>query len=400
MFFASNTVMKLQLTREKTIEVRMPWEASGQGSSSQGGFQDVVGVALGGHDSRGCPAVRLRRKRGSIQVMAVGFVKPPAGALPNSWEENKVSAAWSLPVAFQAPYAALAISSKQMFVRQTTLDVINAAPVAAAGETQSPGRKKLGVHRASTEKKAEEDTRSKEDIKPFVPVSRDGMRFVTAPFAEETFVLQSGLPEFQVLWLSRLLPEGKRPTAGSIQTAPAAVLSSLFSQPAFVEADGTAAAMFVHQGMICFAGFRGGELVMYRECPGNVGSDVMRELVKSSLGVDENLVDSFLEDSLIDPTPALEPLMRPVLQQLRLSLDFLAQRHEVRPEKVFLMGLPSGATFWDMFAKETIGASFIFPSVFEGLDLMKGCGAEMKPAESQAFLAAYGAARAAMGGER
>ena len=66
------------------------------------------------------------------------------------------------------------------------------------------------------------------------------MRFVTQPLAEAPFVIQSGLPEFQLLWLSHLLPEGRRPTAASIQTLPSALLASLCEQPAFNAVGGTA----------------------------------------------------------------------------------------------------------------------------------------------------------------
>ena len=112
-------------------------------------------------------------------------------------------------------------------------------------------------------------------------------------------------------------------------------------------------------------------------------------------------VDSILEDTLVDPRPALEPLVRPVLQQLQLSLDYLAQRHDVHVDKIFLMGLPSGAAYWSSFAQEVLGVPFIAPSVFEGLTLPKAAGnvlSDLTPATSQVFLMALGAARAAMEG--
>ena len=48
--------MKLQLTKDKTIDVKMPWEKSaGGGSSVRGaGLSDVTGVLLEGGDPRGC----------------------------------------------------------------------------------------------------------------------------------------------------------------------------------------------------------------------------------------------------------------------------------------------------------------------------------------------------------
>ena len=179
------------------------------------------------------------------------------------------------------------------------------------------------------------------------------------------------------------------------------MLAALHEQPEFVSAGGTAVAVFVTRTSVYFAGYRKGALLLFRECPGVAGYEVMRELVKSGLGVTDDLVDSILEDTLIDPRPALEPLVRPVLQQLQLSLDYLAQRHDVHVDKVFLMGLPAGASYWSSFAQEMLGVPFIAPGIFEGLVPPKAADAlpaDLSSPASQVFLMALGAARAAMEG--
>ena len=397
--------MKLQLTKDKTIDVRMPWEKPAAGGGSAGrrgaGLSDVTGVLLEGGDPRGCPAVRLQRRKDGFHLVAADFVPAPNGALPTSWEESKFVPDWSLPPAFQSPQAALAVLSPDLFIRQTTLDALAADGAAAAAPGAEPVKKKLGVRRAPAAAEKAKPAPKAAATAHFVPVSRNGSRFVTAPLDEAPFILQTGLPEYQVLWLSRLLPEGRRPTACSVQTAPAAMLTSLHEQPDFVSAGGTAMAVFVTRTSVYFAGYRKGALILFRECPGAAGYEVMRELVKTGLGVTDELVDSILEDTLIDPRPALDPLVRPVLQQLQLSLDYLAQRHDVHVDKVFLMGLPAGASYWSSFAQETIGVPFVAPDVFAGLERpAKGGGvpADLTPAASQAFLIALGAARAAMEG--
>lgn len=389
--------MKLQLTRDKTIDVRMPWEKpkgvpSGARKSS---LSEIVGVSLFEGDARGCPIVRLLRKKDGVHLVAAGFVDSPAVSLPSNWDESKIQPSWELPSAYQAPQAALAVVSPDMFIRQTTLDALTAVSESQAAPVEK--KKKLGVKRNVEEKKPEAKPAAAAPT-PFAPVSRDGSRFVTAPMGDSSFILQTGLPEFQTLWLSRLLPEGRRPTACSLQTSPAAILNSLYLQPEFKADDGTAVAVFVTRSAIYFAGYRKGELVLFRECPDVAGYDVMRELVKTELSVGDDLVDSILEDTLIDPRPALEPLVRPVLQQLQLSLDYLAQRHDVHVEKMFLMGLPAGAMYWSQFAQETLGRAFVSPGAFEGLVQPTKAGAvpDLKPNESQVFLAAVGAAVAAM----
>ena len=321
--------------------------------------------------------------------------------MPKSWDDLRDQVRWALPHAFQAPQAALAVYSPDMFIRQTTVDALvseEKAPSAAAVSA----KKKLGVRREAAPPPSEKKpSATMEAPVPFVPVSHDGNRFVTAPLDEEPFILQAGLPEYQVLWLSRLLPEGHRPTACSVQVAPAAMLAALHSQPDFIAADGTAMAVFVTRTSIYFAGYRKGALLLFRECPGAAGYEVMRELVKSGLSVTDDLVNSILEDTLIDPRPALEPLVRPVLQQLQLSLDYLAQRHDVHVDRVFLMGLSAGAGYWSSFAEEMLGVPFVSPDAFAGFtQLAKGVQLpnDLTPGSSQAYLTALGAARAAMEG--
>lgn len=356
--------MKIQLTKTKSIEIGKPSSAASGGAKKTSGLSDVVGVELFSGDARGCPAVRLTCKKGVWGVAAAGFVPPPDGALPEKWEETSMQPTWAFPFEFQAPHAALAVSTPDMFVRQSS------AASATAG----------------------------------VPESKEGTRSVSLPMADGASSLECGIPEFQALWLSRLLPEGKRPTASSIQLAPAAMLSSVRLQPEFAAADGTVFAVFVLQGSVFFAGYKEGGLVLFRQCPGTGGWLSMRETVKTKLGLEDEIVDSVLDDTLIDPRPALEPFVRPVLNQLELSLDYLSSRHSLKITKVFLMGLPSGAHYWSQISADVLRLPLVTPSVFEGLQTpqVKVAGgkgakpAEITASQSQVFLTAFGAARAAM----
>ena len=390
--------MKLQLTKTKTIEINFP---GGHSSTGPRGLSDVTGVVLNSGDVRGCPAVRLtRNKKGAWAIAAAGFVPPPEGDLPASWEEMNHQPSWSLPPEFQAPHAALSVLSPDMFIRQTSPDALSAGLGDSENEPMSPalGKKKLGIRRetASTASSAG----SKSDIVLGQPVSASGTRYVAQPLAEEPFVVQTGLPEFQVLWLSRLLPEGKRPTAYSVQTLPSSLLAALSEQPQFVEAGGTAFAIYVLREAIYLAGYRDGQLLLFRQCPGVTGWEMMREGVKLRLGLDDDMVDSILDDVIVDPRSAMEPFVRPVLQQLEISLDYLSSRHGLTVEKVFLMGLPSGARYWSQMAEEALHLPLIAPSVFDGVQLPPKNAAllELTASQSQVFLPAFGAARAAMEG--
>jgi len=292
-----------------------------------------------------------------------------------------------------------------MFTRQTTpdaltMDLVKTAPKVSA----TPPPRKLGVRRlekkpaASVQKSDGAATVKAEDVKPGVPTQANGVRFVMVPIAENPFVVQAGMPEFQVLWLSRLLPEGRRPTAASVQTLPSALLASLSEQPVFNEAGGTAFVIYAMRNAVYLAGYRGGRLMLFRSCPGVAGWEMLREGVKLRLGLEDEMVDEILDDALIDPRSAMEPFVRPVLQQLEISLDYLKSRHNIYIDKVFIMGLPSGARYWSQMSEEALRIPLIAPSVFDGLALPAKDKelADMTPSKSQAFLAALGAARAAM----
>ena len=327
---------------------------------------DVTGVVLNGGDARGCPAVRLVHKKSGWHVAAAGFIPAPLEPLPDSWDEaNKGQMAWSLPQAFQAPSAALAVISPHAFTRQTTPDALTADLVQTAPRVSStPPPRKLGVRRLEKKPVALAPASAPStagdkavDVKPGVPASSDGVRFVMQPLVENPFVVQAGLPEYQVTWLAHLLPEGRRPTAASIQTLPSALLASLVA-----------------------------------------GWEMLREGVKLRLGLDEEMVDEILDDALIDPRSAMEPFVRPVLQQLEISLDYLRSRHNLHIDKVFIMGMPSGARYWSQMSEEALSIPLVSPSVFKGLSLPAKDEefAALTPSKSQAFLAALGAARAAM----
>ena len=133
--------MKLQLTKTKTIDLSL--------GGGRRALSDVTGVVLNTDDARGCPAVRLVHKKNVWSIVAAGFVPTPVDSLPESWEEaNKAQTPWSLPVAFQAPHAAFAVQSPNMFTRQTTPDAQTADLVQTAPKVSAtPPPRKLGVRR-------------------------------------------------------------------------------------------------------------------------------------------------------------------------------------------------------------------------------------------------------------
>lgn len=352
--------MKIQISKSKTIDWIPPWERT------RSAVSDVVGIELVLDHAKGCPAVRLQKHKNGYALAAVGFVPPPDGELPTSWDDLRRQPKWSLPSAFRAEHAALAVNSVDAFTRQTTMTSLSGDAHASEG----------------------------------VATSKDGLRTIYRKMADEASVLQAGLPEYQALWLNRLLPEGRRPTAVSLQTTACTLLASLSAQPDFCR-EHDEACVFVTQSAILIAGFRAGMPLLFRECSGAAGAAAMREAIKTALGVDDTMIDTvFASNGIIDTRPALEPLIMPVMAQIELSVDYLKSRLASDVSRLFIMGDAAGSKAIRTAAKGRLSLPLVVPNPFDGLELPSKstswkdvyCQGDM-PSE---FLSALGAALAVL----
>ena len=325
-------------------------------SSQHKPFADIVGLEVGAGLAEGVPAVRLRKRDGKIELLAADFLKLP-GVLPETEQDaqNK-PATWSLPSPFQAPHAALAVCSKQGFLRH----------VSDTGA--EPPDKRLTSFRTTSRISAS-------DLPP----------------------LEAGLPEFQAAWTARLLPEGRHPTACSIQISSAASLNGLVTAPVFAAADGTATVLFVFSGHTALAAFQNSRLVLYREHP--VGYVHLRSAVSTQMGIDITLADSVLDDTLIDPAPIIEPVLRPLFRQVEISADYLSRRRNCKVDHFFICGLPSGTRYWSSVFSHMMNFPLTVCPVFDGIERpvrQKQHTAAISTANEQLLMAAYGAARAVL----
>lgn len=392
--------MEIQLTRTKTITIG--------GGPKRRKPADVVGLDLFSGDKRGCPAIRLSERKGALHVVAAGFVPPPSASLPDSWEAASHGCTWSLPAAFQAPRAALAVTSPDMFIAQTTQDAFRSDFSSGTHriEEDAPAKpKKFSLRREEKAKAPPPATAPGANAptpEPGVPVSNGGTRFVMKPISTEgDFVMEAGLPEYQVLWLSRLLPEGRRPTASSIQLRPAALTASILRQSAFTAAGGSALALFVNEDGANIVGYRDGDIALWRTCRHAPGWRAICDSLKSGLGLNDAMVSDVLNDNLIDPRPILGPILAPILDELSVSRDYLASKLGIDVKAPFLMGVPAGATYWQALAEERSRMTLITPEVFDGLavDGKIASDAAVSGPAANAFLGALGAALALIGEE-
>ena len=310
---------------------------------------------------------------------------------------------WELPSALQAPHAAIAVNSRLALFSQTTADTMlkdMSRGIPTSEPAAADSAKKRFALRRSTDTKGQNTgaepaakTNAKATQLPAagVPTAMNGMRFTMKPMAEEGQLLEAALPEFQVLWLARLLPEGHRPTASSIQPAEAALMASVLAQPALAESGGSAMVMFMLSDGVIFGGYKAGRPVLWRRCPIRGGYDTMKESVKRVLGLDDAMVDSVLEDTLIDPRSAIEPVLAPILKELDLSRAYLVGKHNMNIDRIMLAGLPVGGRHVAALARDSFSMELFQPGVFDGLaQPPKG-----EIAGDCAFLPALGAALAA-----
>ncbi len=284
---------------------------------------DVIGLELGVGLSEGVPAVRLRKSKGRTELVAAGFLELP-GALPMSPGVTDVQT-WRLPAPFRAPHAALAIRSPHAYLRHS-----------AGGQGEETADRAMTYRHAARQ---------------------------TAP---EMPPLAAGLPEFQAAWAARLLPEGHRPTACSIQVAAAAAMGGFAASSALTRAQGHAVALFVFATSTSLTAFQDGRLVFYREH--GVGMDHLRAAISSQMGIETALADSVLEDTLIDPTPVVEPILRPLYRQIEISADYLLRRCKCQVEHFFVNGLTVGGPHWARLFTRMMGHDMTFCSPLEGLE--------------------------------
>lgn len=315
-------------------------------------FTDIVGLELGAGLAQGVPAVRLRKRGETVELLAAGFLDLP-DALPASAEDASTaqSVTWQLPKPFRAPHAALAVTSKLSFLRHS-------------GGTAEDAEKRPSGFRQTSRVTAN-------DLPPLI----------------------AGLPDFQAAWAARLLPEGHPPTACSLQISAAAAMSGFSFTPAFTNAPGCIIALLVFPEYTSLAAFQERHLVLYREYP--AGTAHIRNAISAEMRIDGALADDVLEDTLVDPLPIIEPVLRPLFRQVEVSVDFLSRRRNCPVSHFFISGLTAGTRYWSAIFSRMLNQALTPCQPLEGL--VNAAPAAALPADLNAaaplLMAAAGAAR-------
>ncbi|MBQ6103770.1 MAG: hypothetical protein IJL06_08875 [Kiritimatiellae bacterium] len=325
-------------------------------SGRKGPPSDVVGIEVGAGLAEGAPAVRLRRAPdGALRIAAAGFVPVVSDVASILAMPADMRGPWSLPTAFRAPAAALAVTSPDALVRQS-----DSVEDATADFDVSTLRTKASAT-------------GKKGALPFVAF----------------------MPEELAKRVARLLPEGHKPTAVSVQVSPLARVNAFAASPALDAAGGTAVLVQIASNATTIALFARGSVALYREL--SVGEEDSLRAVAGPMNVDNATAKELLEGGLVDPAPFLGPLLMPVFRQAELSTDWVLRRNGLVVERFFVAGPPALAPHWTAIFREQTGrdAAVCDPIA----DFPQEEGAFLPPDFGKVtglFSAALGAAAAAM----
>jgi hypothetical protein len=285
---------------------------------------DVVGLEINAGYPDGVPAVRLRRIAGQTELVAAGLLPLP-GALPETFDASlEETPVWSLPRHYQAPHAALTVTSQQAFLRHAS----------------GPGEEPDDAVQAS-------------------------FRTVSRVLVPDLPPLTAGLPEYQAAWAARLFPEGRQPTACSIQISSAAAINSFIAAPLYKTLTGTAVVLFVFPNHTSLAAFHESKLVLYREHP--IGYNHVRTAISTQMRIEASLADSVLQDTFIDPVPMIEPILKALFRQVEISSDYLLRRRNCQTQQFFMCGLPAGTTYWSSIFARMMNLPLTHFRPFDGL---------------------------------
>lgn len=304
-------------------------------------MSDVVALSVGGE---GVPAVRVRKtKDGTLEVTAAAVLDLP-GNLPDSQAVAEADVTrWALPRAFQAARAAIAVVSPQGSLRLT-------------------------------EDAAEVD---------------GSVRRAALKTAGDLPSLVATLPEYQAAWTARLFPEGRRPTACSIQLASSASLNVLLA----AAGKQNVVAFLASPASTALVGVQGGDPVFYREY--GEGQKDIRSALMANMRIDAEMAESILNDAMVDPTPVIEPILRPLFRQAEIAGDYLMRRGNAGVDRFVIIGLKSGLRYWSSIFELMTGQ--VLTEIEPDAGLRWNC---KKPDTAKTglsvFTAAFGAARAVL----
>jgi len=314
--------------------------------------RDVVGIELGANLPQGTPVIRLHINKKQTELFAAGFLNLDEDMPGTAVEATDMPAGtWSLPKAYQASKAAIAVSSKLAMFRLT--------PSTGASDSED-----------------------------------DDMRTATLTTSPEHPPVVSSMPDFLASWIVTRLPQGRRPTVRSIQTSPTAALNCFLCGPVPANSSKPAAVIFCFAHYSAITVFYDNKLVLYREHP--TGYMTIKEAISAKMSIDIALAEAVMDDAVVDISPIINPLMESLYHQVDISVDFLARRKSCIVDSFYIYGLPCGINHWTDTFKRLMNKPLQHLHPFGGISCSNSRLLLPDSFEKTAplFMSAVGAARA------
>ena len=315
---------------------------------------DVVGLEIGAGVAQGVPAVRLRRQNEKVEVVAAGFLDLK-GDLPETHTAAEIQPVWQLPGKFAAPHAALALTSTLGVIRHAT----------GAGE-DIPEKKQMMY------------------------------REIDRSFGSDVPPLLAAMPDFQASWAAKLLPEGRRPTACSLQLTSLAAMNCFQRHATCHRLEGGCIVLFVFQSYTAMVAFHSGIPLLYREHP--LGALHIQQEIASRMQMDVATVNQFMEDASVDLSLIFESVLRPLYRQVEIISDYVSRRRNTQVSRYYLAGAVAGEVYWISVFKQIMQGDIDVFRTFSDLLVVENEASVLVDRKSMEplLLGATGAALAAL----
>ncbi len=323
---------------------------------------EVIALDFGASATK---AVRARRHRNSITITAVDLLPPAPFAVTDKSTPDAADVAFELPKALRCRYAALLLPGEGAVVKLLSLP--GHGPENPEQIQELMGLSDSAAYRMAYEKLPEDHGRS------------------------ETRFLAVGLPENQAQSALGLFPQGA-PAARSIE------ISGLASLNAFLCGLGknlteqcVAVADFGYR-ITTLSMVNKGAIVLIRKF--DLGTEQLHRGIQKKFGVDPETAEGIVLERSFDISGLVKETLRPFVQQLVISRDFVERRENCRVERLYASGGAAHMREWMNDIASSSGLEAQAWNPFENLSVAPGAMSERVQGQEGRFAAAVGGALA------
>ncbi len=329
-------------------------------------YADVVGLDLGNSSVK---AVRLRRIKGKITLVAAGFL--PALSLPSAKSDATLPALapFKLPKALRGRYVALAVPGAAATIKLLTM------PTRMDKTAELPIREMMAIG---------DDTVYRIAYELLPMVHGHG----------ETRALAVALPSVEAQSLPALFPAGV-PAICSLEISGLAALTAYQRGPGVNAGAETADAVLdFGANSSLLAVFAHGGLVLVRRF--DFGAAAVTQRVRETLGVDLETAEGILMDGSFDVSKPVAAGLENFTRQALISRDFIEHRENCRIGRVYVCGGIAASRDWRAELHRALGVEIAVWNPLACLPALPGAIPDEVIGRESRFAAAMGAALGVM----